>query len=789
VADYTGDPEPLLEEIKERYAYGCQEWKEIRDEGALNMKYVAGDPWEKKARAARVEASRPVLTSDELGQYVNQTINDLRANKRGIKVTPTGFGANDRTAAWRQGKIRDIEYRSNAQQAYTQGGADAIQRNVGYWRIKAKYVSAERGFDQEPCIEPVVNPDLVTPDPDFVRPDGSDWKWLFFEESRSEKEFSRAWPDARVKSFTIDHIKLAPTWVTGSRVRIAEYWKLEVGRTRRWLQLKPGPASAQDPTPQPFEIFEDELAPGTVLTSDRILKVRKVDEIKVCQYVTNGVEILEHNVFPGPSIPFIACYGKILYLDEGGGPKRKILSMISLARDPYMLYCYYLTQQAEMAGMVPKVPVVGYKGQFAGVEDDWQRAPHVPLAFIEALAKTPATGDAILALPTRLAYDAGQHLQALELCREGARRAIQAAMAMSPLPTSAQRHNEKSGVALKQIEDSGQKGTFHFVDSYDGGVCRTGTILNGCLKFFYDTAREDSIRKPDDSVEMVYINDPDRRDEDDRDISVDTQTGSHDVTVSVGPAIESERDAASQFADAVINSKEIMAVAGPQKAAEIFAAAIRLKNVGPIGDAMAEIISPKKQDQGDPKQQLRQAEQEIQKLQQQVQELGNAVTIAADEKRAKKVEVESREKIAGMEMAGKVHMADAAADVQLALQVMKDATTIAVAHIQAAAKGGDLNAHAAEEIAALNQETDQAAADRTHEINMSALTHLQSMELGAQGAVQDANAADQAQAHTLEESEQGAEQDAAAADQGQAHALEQGEQAAALAPEPAAPEA
>jgi hypothetical protein len=40
---------------------------------------------------------------------------------------------------------------------------------------------------------------------------------------------------------------------------------------------------------------------------------REVDYPTVKQQITNGVEILEENDFPGTSIPFVPCYGKVLY--------------------------------------------------------------------------------------------------------------------------------------------------------------------------------------------------------------------------------------------------------------------------------------------------------------------------------------------------------------------------------------------------------------------------------------------------------------------------------------------
>jgi hypothetical protein len=54
----------------------------------------------------------------------------------------------------------------------------------------------------------------------------------------------------------------------------------------------------------------------------------------------------------------------VLYVDEGAA-SRQILSMTRLARDPYMLYCYIRTCEAEAIGGVPRATWVGYEGQFA----------------------------------------------------------------------------------------------------------------------------------------------------------------------------------------------------------------------------------------------------------------------------------------------------------------------------------------------------------------------------------------------------------------------------------------
>jgi hypothetical protein len=573
----SADDKTLLAEIRRRWTYAADAWREIREEGATDMRYVAGDPWDPKDRKARVDAGRPCLSLDELGQYVNQLINDVRQNERAIKVTPIGDGANEHTARVRADLIRQIEYRSNAQQAYTTTFENAVQRSFGFHRVTARYVS-DHGFDQELVIEPLPNPDDVTPDPDSIKSDGSDWRYCFVRESRTHEEFKREFPKAQIASFDTELIASAPQWLTESKVYLAEYWTKEVKR-RELLALRV--ATTGGGTTEQI-VFADELEKGALerISKENILRRRPVDETSVVQYLTNGVEILKKTDWPGKRIPIVPCYGKILYVDEGAGSKRKIMSMVRLARDPYMLYCYYRTCEAELVGMTPKTPVIGYTGQFRGHEDKWATINATPHAYIEANPFTESTGTQVLPLPTRQPYD--PPIQALEIGAESARRAIQSAMGSSPLPTSAQRRNEKSGVALKQIEDTAQKGSYHFIDHYDEAIQATGAILNELIPHYYDTARDVTVRKADDTAQQVRINDPQSPDPEAQQPLLTTQ-GEHDVTIATGPSYDSEREAASDFADLLLQQPQVFALIAPL--------VIKLKNLGPIGDQIAEILT------------------------------------------------------------------------------------------------------------------------------------------------------------------------------------------------------
>jgi hypothetical protein len=605
--------EDVLKELRERRTTATRAWKDRREEGQKDIQCLAGEVWDAMDPAGlkqRTDAHRPAIATDELGQYINQVGNDVRQNKRAINATPIDQGATEQTADFRQSLMRQIEYRSNAQRdVYSPIFEDALQRSYGFGRVKSQYVS-ETSRNQELLLEAFPNPDVVTVDPDgaMLAPDCSKIEYAFIVESWTRAKFKREFPDADIVDFTDEHVRIAPDWIKGENVQVAEYWTIERMR-RRVVFLKSDPAHG---------VFED-ILPTKPAAAD-VDDSRWVDVPYVCQYFTNGLELLakkgaqKRTPWGGKSIPIFSCFGKILYVQTGSGTETRLLSMVRLARDPFMLYCYIRTCEAEVIGSVPRATWVGYEGQFRGHETDWQKANHEPVPYLEVRPTTEGTGAQVLPLPLRQSWD--PPLQNLDLAAESARRAIQAAMGTSPLPTQAQRRNEKSGKALQQIEASGQKGSYHFVDHLDGMITRVGALLEENIPWCYDAARDVTVRKPDDQSAQQRINDPDDPD------SVSATDGHHDITITVGPAYADEREASSDFADTIVGNQNLLQMVGPQKAAELTALAIRLKAVGPIGDEMADVIAPKPSEPGQPPtpQEVQQMQGTVQQLQQQLQE-------------------------------------------------------------------------------------------------------------------------------------------------------------------------
>src|SRR6185312_7947824 len=141
-----------LKQIREDYRYCLDYWRENREQAAIDMQFIAGDPWTEGEKREREEFDRPMLSPDELSQYVKQTNNNLRQNKRSIKVNPIGSGATDQDAEMRQGVIRAIEYKSNAQAAYTTAYEQAVECGIGALRVTWQYVGKDKKH-REPRIK------------------------------------------------------------------------------------------------------------------------------------------------------------------------------------------------------------------------------------------------------------------------------------------------------------------------------------------------------------------------------------------------------------------------------------------------------------------------------------------------------------------------------------------------------------------------------------------------------------------------------------------------------------
>jgi hypothetical protein len=511
---------------------------------------------------------------------------------------------------------------STAQSIYVTQFQAMVEGSYGFLRVSRKYVGRD-SFDQEIVIKNIANPDSVLYDPDTKEPDWSDGEWCFVLDPMPRKEFKRRFPKAQVIDFSPDDMRIAKDWINDKSVLTAEYWKI---------------------VKTPYTLYQ--LADGTTTRKlpegvDAVQQREDVDK-KLVQYITNGIEILEENPQPGDLLPIIPFVGLERYIDENGaGAKRVLFSLVRLARDPQMSLAYLNSQEMEEAGLTPKTPYMGYKGQFESDSEAWETVNKIPHSYLQVDPIVDATSQQVLPLPQRVPFT--PNFAAYETAKESCRRAVQAAMGISPLPTSAQRQNEKSGVALERIQGQQQLGSFHFTDNYERALAFCGRVIDQWIPVVYDTERELALGQPDDSRKIVKINTAapyaNPKTGEAEHYPVD-QGGDHDVTISDGPSYASQEEAASEFLDTLVANLHQLPIPPPSQA-KLLAIAIRMKRLGPKGDEMADIISPSDDEQISP-----QAQAKLQQQQTMIAQLSQALHKVMDEQDAKLPELATKERIA-----------------------------------------------------------------------------------------------------------------------------------------------
>jgi hypothetical protein len=718
----------ILTEIREQHTAAKDGIQDIHKEGATNMKFVGGNPW--NADDDKIRKDRPTVAPEEMGQYFNQVINQLRMNPRAMRFVPNGNGASEAGATFYQNKARETEYRSKAQIAYIMAAENAIQRGYGYVKLDVRYASA-RDANQEMWIDPVPDPDMILPDPAWQMPDLSDMTFCF-ERQWQEQDAHEKRYGTRLTGLS-ELAGLYPAWFQGNKVLTAVYWTVST-KKRQLVQVQGAqptqPQRLIAPPPQAAASvivkFADEVQPGETIVRD----LRTVDYPKVMKYLTNGVELLADPVeWPGKYIPIVGCFGKILYIPEGGVVTRKILAMTNFGREIWKAYCYVFSQQLEVIGRGMKASVMAPEGQLAGHEQDWEEASYRPKLVLYYKAILDAAGQNPLPPPTLLPFAGAEEVSALELVKESCRRAIQAAMGSNFLPTQAQKRNEKSGVALDKINQSAATGTFHFVDHYDGMIRQVAHIFEDVCDKVHDYQGTTGVVKPDETSDLVVINDPSRPN------AISTK-GDYLVTVSTGPSSDSAQDAQNEFISGSLlpNLEMVVGVAGKQAGAGVLARSIKAAMPGPKGDELAELVDPTlAQKQGQPTPPL---PPQVQQQLQQGHEAMQAAHQLMQEKQAETVKYQAQMQIESMKQ-------DKQTQRELLLLKMKLAADIEKTRITAAKQSADLDAEAQEERLALGIDAVHQDADRQHEAALQAdaqaheaamaqVGHQQALEAGAQ---------------------------------------------------------
>jgi len=192
-----------------------------------DLNFRAGNQWPTTLQKAREEDERPVLTINNIPQFIRQVTGDIRQNTPAIKVLPVDSGADKALAEILTGLIRNIEQQSHARYVYSSGADAAVSGGFGAWRIVTQYTDDD-SFEQDIRIKPIQNALSVVWDPLATELNRSDANYCFVHYRLPKSEFQAQYPDASVTDFEISgddtNAQQLRSWFDGEGVRVAEYW-------------------------------------------------------------------------------------------------------------------------------------------------------------------------------------------------------------------------------------------------------------------------------------------------------------------------------------------------------------------------------------------------------------------------------------------------------------------------------------------------------------------------------------------------------------------------------------
>lgn len=514
--------EDILSEVKKRLELSIGADGKNRIEALDDLQFLKGDQWPEIQRRAREVDGRPCLTINKIPTYLQQVTNDQRQNRANIKVSASGMNSDPKVAEIVQGMIKHIEYESSADAAYDTAVNSAAAIGFGYFRVVTDYCTPE-AFYQDIKIKRIRNPFTVYFDPASVEPDGSDAQWVIITEKMTQVEFKAKYPHAEqtIQGFQISGVGDSQNkdWVWTDMVRVAEYYKIE---------MTPGTV---------YQLGDGTITWETPPEGAQVVQSRKSVRRKVMWRMITPYQILEKVEIKCQWIPVFPVYGTEIDID--GEIYRA--GLIRNAKDPAMMYNFWMTSATEEVSLRPKTPYIGAEGQFEGHEKKWLQANNRSYPYLEY---KPQDANGQLVPPPSRAPMADVPVGVLAMANH-ANDNIKATTGLFDSSLGAA-GNATSGKQEIAQQKQGNVANFHYMDNFIRTLRHAGRCILDMMPSYYDTERLVRCRGEDGSATQAVIN---KWNEAAQKFMNDITVREYDVTVTAGPSYATMR---AEAADAMI---------------------------------------------------------------------------------------------------------------------------------------------------------------------------------------------------------------------------------------------
>ncbi len=639
--DAIGDEE-LLNIAQERFRRSVSADSMWRDRAVNELNFCDGlEHWDEKAKEER--QGRPCMVFDTIGPKIAQVVNDARQAPPEIKFVPVGSGGDKEEAKILMGLNRNIDNDSGADTARETAFEFAVKIGRGWWREDYEWEAndpepSDTSFYQKLVTRRIANPFSVYPDPSADEFDFSDMMYCFVTEDLDKDTFEEIYGDEETNSKVIALSgnfegvgnPIREEWFPNGAVRVAEYWWIEINRSYLYM-MNDGRALK----------FED-LKEGDIPVMKRVVEKRTVNWAKL-----SGMDVLERKKWPGKYIPMIAVVGKEILKDG----KRLQTGMIRPVIDAAKSYDYMRSKECEAIGLAPLSQWLVAEGSIEGNEWKYADSNRKTFAYL-TYSQFDSRGEKC---PPPQRVNSGVDTAGITQAIAHASQDVMSGTNVFA-PDTGQPVPDQSGKAIGLRTRQSDNAHFNYADNYARAMRHSGRVRLNLIPHVYSENRIISIFDPDGKVRAMRVNGPVRPQDNikwavDKIIDLKTAPNRFDVVVGTGPGYATMRQ--EGFAQAMQ-----MAQVDPtilQKAGDII---IRASD-SPYAEEIADRIAPPGMQGGDDGPPVPPAAlAQIQQLTVINKQLIASVKSLTDTINSKKLELDSRERIADADraanLAGKV---------------------------------------------------------------------------------------------------------------------------------------
>lgn len=528
----------LLALARKRYDRAMDRERENISLAYDDLEFLAGKQWPNEVALARNDEGRPVLTINQMPQFVHQVTGDIRQMRPAIKVVGVDDQADPKLADLREGMTRYIENRSDAAGVYFQAADSQVAAGIGHARITTEFAD-DTTFEQEIRIEGVDDGVSVLWDPDAKRLTREDANFCFVPVDMTTAAFKEKYPDASMEEF--EDVKTWANyaeWRTDETVRVAEYW---VKKPKKMILGLTASGETIDCTEDDEEGTAKDRAALIMRMGGRI---ERCDSYEVCRYLITANDVLEGpEEWAGRFIPIVPFLGEEIKI----GRKVVRRGIIREAKDSQRQFNYFTSAHTEVVALQPKSPFMVTEVNVAKYQGMWEQANSKNFPY---LLWTP-DGKNGNQMPSRVAPAVSSQgiTDGLALANENMRRVIGIYDA-----SLGARSNETSGIAIQRREKQGDTGTIVYRDNFTRAVRQVGKIVIDLIPHVYDTQRTIRIMGEDGKIDLMEINQ--ERDKagmpivdplTGKEIMLnDMSAGAYDVIAEAGNSYATKREEASE---------------------------------------------------------------------------------------------------------------------------------------------------------------------------------------------------------------------------------------------------